>query len=267
MGFSVFTDLITPTKYRIPDAPNVNIDQELLDTAKGNAASFSAAKGLATDYNDFMRAEVAKSLSSIPGYADLSSTLAKNLAAQLRGELTASDAAATQRSSAAAALGLGIAGSPAGAAFTARNLGLRQYEVQQRAQAATPGYLGAMKNITGAPMFDFSNVFLTPAQRISVSQWNKVNAYNRQSLKNQMDVQPEPWMKSLAGFGDSILDTVASYYTGGMGGPGGSGGGAKKQTNPWGPGGDASNYYSMKDPVGYGAGSYGGSFNDFGGEL
>lgn len=217
-GFSLFTDLISPTKYSVPDAPQVDITGEQLATQAGNAATFDAAKGLAGSYNDFMRQQVAKSLQAgVPGYADLSSTLASNLAAQLRGELTSSDAAATQRSSAAAALGQGIAGSPAGAAFSARNLGLRQYQVQQGAQAQTPGYLNTMAGLTRAPMYDFSNVFMSPMQRINVSQWNKTNQFNVQSLKNQMAVQPAPWMKALAGFGDSLLTAAGSYATMGTG--------------------------------------------------
>ncbi len=217
-GFSLFTDLITPTKYRVADAPQIDVSAEQLAAVEGNEATFDAAKGLAEGFNEFMRGEVAKSLKAgVPGYADLTSTLAQNLGAQLRGELTASDLAATQRSSAARALGQGIAGSPAGAAFSARNLGLRQYDVQQRAQAQTPGYLSTMAGVTRAPMFDFSSVFMTAGQRIGVSQWNKTNAWNVQNMRNQMAVQPDPWMKALAGFGDSLLTAAGSYATMGTG--------------------------------------------------
>lgn len=222
-GFSLFTDLITPTKYRVPDAPTIDINAELTANNAANYTSFQQSKALATDYNDFMRQQVAQSLKDIPGYADLSTTLAKNLAAQLRGELSTSDAANVQRSSAAQALGLGIAGSPAGAALTLRNLGLSQYQVQQAAQSQVPGYLQGMRNLTAAPQFDFSSVFLSPAQRIQTSMWNKQNQFNVQNLRNQMAVQPEPWQKALAGFGDSLLTAAASYAT--MGGFGGFGGG------------------------------------------
>jgi hypothetical protein len=207
MAYSVFSDLINPTKYGVPNAPTVDPSQNQLDTVTGNAATFDASKSLANSYNDFMRAQVAKSLKEgVPGYSDLTGTLATNLAAQLRGELTGSDLAATQRSSAAAALGQGIGGSPAGAAFSARNLGLRQYQVQQNAQAQTPGYLGTMKALTNAPMYDFTNSFLTPQQRFGQSMTNSQNQWNVQNLKNQMKVQPDPWMKSLAGYGDSVLN-------------------------------------------------------------
>ena len=222
MGFSLFTDLITPTSYSVPSAPQIDTTQEQLDTQTGNLASFNAAKGLASSYNDFMQAQVAKQLQAVPGFTDLSSTMAKNLAAQLRGEISTSDAAASQRSSAARALGLGIGGSQSGAALTARNLGLTQYQVQQNAQAQTPGYLTSMSNLTRAPMYDFSNVFLSPMQRISVSQWNKTNQWNVQNLRNQMAVQPAPWERALAGLGDSSMNLggilgsayAANYFKG-----------------------------------------------------
>lgn len=217
MGFSFFTDLITPTKYSIPSAPNIDINQNQLDTTAGNVAAFDKAKQLASDYNDFMRQQVSKALEAgVPGYKSIAEQLASNFGAQLRGELSTSDAAASQRSSAARALGLGIAGSQAGAALTARDLGLRQYQVQQNAQAQAPAYLSTMAGLTRAPMYDFSNVFLNPMQRAQLSWQNQTANWNVQNLKNQMDVQPEPWMKATAGLGDSIVNAVASYYT--MGG-------------------------------------------------
>lgn len=229
MGVSQFTTLITPTKYDIPDAPQLDITQTQLDTQSGNMASFEAAKKLATDYNDFMRQQIAKSLEAgIPGYKSISDQLAKNFQAQLGGELSLSDAAESQRSSAARALGLGIGGSQAGAALTTRDLGLRQFQIQQNAQAQAPGYLSTMANLTRAPMYDFSNVFLSPMQRAQLSWQNMTAKWNVQNMQNQMKVQPEPWMKALAAFGDTVANAAASYYTGGMlggGGPSDSGGG------------------------------------------
>lgn len=233
-GFSLFSDLINPTKYDVPDAPQLDITQNQLDTTAGNAASFEAAKKLASDYNDFFRQQVSKSLESgVPGFKSISEQLSKNLQAQLGGELSLSDAAASQRSSAARALGLGIGGSQAGAALTARDLGLSQFQIQQNAQAQAPGYLSTMANLTRAPMYDFSNVFLSPMQRAQLSWQNMSTKWNVQNLQNQMAVQPEPWQKALAGFGDSLLTAAASYATmGGFGGIGGGGGNSLGYSNP-----------------------------------
>lgn len=229
MGFSIFTDLITPTKYKVPDAVTVDPGSEQLANTQANAAAFAGAKKLASDYNDYMQQEVSRRLKqTMPEFEGLQSQAAANLAAGLRGELSASDAAASQRSSAARALGLGIGGSGAGAALTARDLGLKQYQLQQQAQSQLPGYLSTIAGITKAPLFDFSNTFLTPAQRIEIAFKNKTNQWNVQNLRNQMAVQPEPWMKSLAGLGDSVVNAAAAYFTMGgsaMGGGGSSSGG------------------------------------------
>lgn len=224
-GFSLFTDLISPTKYGMPDYTAVDPSQIQLDTQAGNAASFQAAKGLATDYNAFMRQQQQQALEQgIPGYSNIAKQLSGNFQSQLKGELSSSDLAATQRNSAAKALGLGVAGSPFGAALTARDIGLRQYQVQQNAQAQAPGYLQTMRGLTAAPMYDFSNVFLSPQQRVQYAFQNNANQWQVANAKAQMAAQPEPWMKALAGFGDSILTGAASYAT--MGGFGGFGGGS-----------------------------------------
>lgn len=233
MGFSFFTDLITPTSYEIPSLPTVDPSQVQLDTQKGNAASFDAAKGLATDFNAFMRQQQQQALEQgIPGYQNIASQFSTNLQSGLKGELSASDLAATQRSSASRALGLGVAGSQFGSALTARDIGLRQYQVQQNAQAQAPGFLQTMAGLTAAPKYDFSNVFLSPQQRIQTAFENNANQWTVQNLKNQMAVQPEPWMKALAGLGDysanrdmGFLTSAAGSAASGAGSAAGSGGG------------------------------------------
>lgn len=238
-SFSFFTDLITPTKYKVPDWSDINPTTIQDQTNTGNAASFAGAKQLASDYNDFMRQQVQKSLqANVPGYSGITDQISKNIQSGLKGELFMSDVAASQRASAATNLGLGTAGSPFGGALTARDLGLKQFQLQQNAQQQGVGYLGALSQITKAPMYDFSNVFLSPAQRIQTAFQNQSNQWNIQNLRNQMAVQPEPWAKALAKVGDTVLDAVANYYTGGTfsmmgsssggsgkGGGGGGGGG------------------------------------------
>lgn len=226
MGFSLFTDLLMPTKYEVPDWRNIDPTQVQLDTIKGNVASLDAAKGLASDFNDFMRQQLQKANEAgVPGFSAITSQLSKNLQSQLGGQLGLSDLAATQRRSAASALAGGVAGSPFGAALTARDIGLRQYQVQQAAQAQAPGYLSTVAGLTRAPMFDFSSVFMTPQQRIDNMFKNQQAQWNVQNLKNQLAVQPEPWQKALAGFGDSLVNAATSYFTmgGGLGGMGGGG--------------------------------------------
>lgn len=210
-AFNFFSDLITPTKYDVPEAPQLDITGEQLANVQANAASFAGAKDLAAQYNDFMASQVAKQIrQSMPEFEGLQSQVSKNLAAQLRGEISTSDLAASQRSSAARSLGLGLGGSPAGAAMTARDLGLTQLGIQQQAQAQTPAWMQSIVGMKRAPMFDFSSVFLTPAQRLNLSWQNKASAWNVQNLKNQLEAQPEPWMRAMAGLGDPLGDFFGS---------------------------------------------------------
>lgn len=229
MGFSLFTDLITPTKYKIPDAATVDLSGEQLANVESNAASFEAAKGLAEQFNTFMQSQVSKRLrENVHEFEGFQAQASANIAKRLRGELSLGDVAAKQRSSVAGTLGRGTAGSPAGTATVLRDLGLLQYGEQKSAEAALPGYLSAIVGLKNAPLFDFSNVFMSPAQRIQFQFENKSRAWNVQNLKNQMKVQPEPWQKAVAGFGDSVLDAVAAYYTMGASSMGGGGGSAQK---------------------------------------
>lgn len=255
MAFSIFSDLISPTKYKVPNAPQVDIDKEQLANVESNLASFEAAKGLAEQFNDFMQAQVSKRLkTNVPELEGLQAQAAENYGRQLRGELSLSDSATAQRKSVAGTLMRGTAGSQAGSATVLRDLGLTQYGVQQQAQAALPNYLSAMAAIKSAPLFDFSNVFISPMQRIGAQWQNKQSAWNVQNLKNQLKVQPEPWQKALAGFGDSLLTAAASYYTmgGGLGGAGG-GGGSSPTFNV----GD----YMQRSRMGSESGGYGGQYS------
>jgi hypothetical protein len=218
MGFSVFTDLITPTKYKVPDAPEVDIQGEQLANVKATAATFDEAKDLAGQYNDWWNTQVQDRLKkNMPYLQDIETQTAANIAKRIRGILPDSDAAASQRSSAARALGSGINVG----ALTTRDLMMSQTNLMAQGEQQGQLFAKNMADIKQAPWFDFSKMFLTAGQRIDETRKNLTARWNVQNLRNQMAVQPEPWMKSLAGFGDSILDAVASYYTGGMSSMGG----------------------------------------------
>lgn len=217
-GFSVFSDLINPTKYNVPNAPYVDPGAAQLDTIAGNTSAFAGAKDLAASYNDFMAQQQAKQLkTSMPWLQGLETQGAQTIADRLAGKLSTSDAAAAQRSSAARALGLGTNVG----ATTLRDLGLTQYQAQSSGLAALPGFAQSSAAIHRTPLFDFSNVFLNPAQRWQMNYQNATNQWNVQNLKAQMAAQPDPWMKSLAGLGDSLLTTAGGAFTmgyfGGMG--------------------------------------------------
>ncbi len=213
-GFSFFSDLISPTSYKVPPAVNVDPTQNQLDTVSGNSASFASAKDLAQQFNDFQAQQVASRLkASFPQFQGLQDKGAQVIADRLSGKLSTSDAAAVQRSSAAKALGAGT--SVAGT--TLRDLGISQYQAESQGLSELPAFTSTVLGAKAAPMFDFSSVFLSPQQRWQQSYTNSTNAWNVQNLKNQMSAQPAPWMKAFAGFGDSLLTAAGSYATMGTG--------------------------------------------------
>jgi len=213
-----FTDLITPTKYGIPPSQAVDTGLEQLANDRGNTASFGATTGLASSYNDFQQQQMANQLrKSMPEFDSLEAQASANYGRQLQGLLSDSDAAASQRSSAAVNLGRGTAGSPAGAAYTLRQLGLSQFQVQTQAQQQLPGYLSAISGIKKAPLFDFSNSFVSADQRIAASFKNNENAWNVANLKAQMKAQPSPFAKAATGLADETTsmasgETVMKSY-------------------------------------------------------
>lgn len=202
-GFSFFSDLLNPTSYKVPPAPVVSPDQAQMETVAGNTAAFAGAKELAQNFNDFMAQQQAKQLAtSMPWLKGLETQGAQTIADRLAGKLSTSDVAASQRSSVARALGMGtnVGGT------TLRDLGLTQYQAQSSGLAALPGFTQSSAAIHRTPLFDFSNVFLSPQQRWQMNYQNATNSWNVQNLKNQMAAQPAPWMKAFAGLGDTALN-------------------------------------------------------------
>lgn len=237
MATTFFEDILKE-KPKVPTWQDIDPSKIQLDTLTGNAATFDAAKALASQYNDFAAKEMEKRLAQTqPYFAGLESQTADLFSQKLKGQLSLSDAAASQRSSAANALGLGIAGSPAGGALTLRDLGLKQYQVQSDAMAQLPSFLGSMAQIKRAPMFDIASMFLNPAQRWQMAFQNQENKWNQQWLSNQIDAMPSGLAWAFAKQGDEDItlakQAAVGMFGGGMGMGGGGGGG-------WGGGGIAS---------------------------
>lgn len=215
-GFSFFSDLINPTKYNIPDWQDVNAGQIQQQTVSDNLATFQGAKSLATDYNDYMQNQVAAALKkAIPEFDVLQNQMAKNISAKLTGQLTDAQKKAFEgeswRASNAAARRLGIAGSPAAFNMGTRDLGLKYGQQEAQGEAAWAPFVSTVASLKRAPMFDFSSVFMTPQQRVNVALQNQENRWNVANLKAQQEAQPAPWMKALAGLGDTAATFGAAY--------------------------------------------------------
>lgn len=221
-GFSLFSDLINPTSYQVPDWQAIDPTVMQQQAVAGNLATFGGASQLASQYNDFMRSQLARAnQAAIPGFAGITNAIAQNIQAGLQGQLTSSDLAAQQRMSGAAGLGaVGGGGGPQSGFsqfLTARDIGATQQALKTQAQAQAQGFLPMMAGLARGPMYDPAQMFFSPQQRMAAAFQNQSNQWNVQNLKNQLAVQPAPWEKALAGFGDSLLTAAGSYLTMGTG--------------------------------------------------
>lgn len=199
----------------MPNAPTLDATQNQLETTQGNAATFDAAKELAAKYDEFMAQQFSK---AFPQFQALQSEGGDAIAKMLRGELSTGDVAASQRSSAARALGLGTSGSDFGKGLSIYDLGRTQQQVQAQGLAALPGYTSTVAGTKR--LFDPSTMFLNPVQRFQQSMINQENQWNVANLRNQMAVQPSPWEKALAGLGDTAMNVggiLGSRYISGTG--------------------------------------------------
>lgn len=234
MSTSFFENLLRE-KPDVPGWQTISPSAVQQENVASNYASFNNAKALAEQYNEFQNSQLMKQLQST-GYSTLSPQMTANLSAQLRGELTQSDLANSQRMGAARALGLGISGSQAGAAFNAYNVGKTQYAIQQAAQQQTPQWLATAAGITRAPQFDFSSVFLSPQQRFQMQMQNQEAAWNVKWLQNQVAAQPSGIAWAFAQQGDQDIEmakqAAVSYFGGGIGMGGGGGGGWSGGSGP-----------------------------------
>jgi hypothetical protein len=228
MATTLFEDLLKKAP-DVPDWQNIDPTKVQQDTVAGNLTTFEGAKDLAAKYDDYMVAQMQKRLqATFPEWSGLEAQGAKVISDRLAGRLSDSDAAASQRGSAARALGLGIAGSPAGSALTLRDLGIKQSQAQSEGLAALPGFASTVSGVKAAPKFDFGSVFLSAPQRWQMTFQNQAAKWNQQWLTNQIDaMQIGNVGMAFAKQGDEDIEmakqAAVSYFGGGLGG--GSGGG------------------------------------------
>jgi hypothetical protein len=112
---SLVNSALTPffgTKPQIPTLPTVSLSDMQGKSIAANQAALPGAEALATSTNAFNQQQIQQMLNTmIPGYSGMASTMSKNTAAMLNGEIPADVQDAISRSGSAQALGGGFAGS------------------------------------------------------------------------------------------------------------------------------------------------------------
>lgn len=241
-GGSIAGTLLTYKKPKVPKYREVNLEGEQTSAINQNIASLPKLQGLASKINEFSSDELLKSLEKMfPGYADMLAKGGDIINQQLSGEIPEDVAKQIQRHSAEKAVGGGYAGSDFAGALEARDLGITSLNITNNALNSASRWLSQVK--AGTPQFDFTQMFVTPQQRIQVKLQENAAKFNRDMIKSQVDAMPEAWEAALATLFDNIEEMGSSalmmYAGAGMGGGGapkgggggGGGGGAASTQN------------------------------------
>jgi len=215
----------SPNELEVPPAPNVDTTKAQADAIAGNVSNLPALSRLAGATNDATAQQFLAMMEKlIPGFAQISSKIAGNIKSMVSGELPADVEAYIGRKSAERGISRGTAGSEFNKYGELRDLGLTSLEMTDRGLNSAQRWMSSQP----APM-NFQSMFVSPGQRIATEQWNEVNRYNTQFLRNQISMLPSNEDMAYA----QILDYVATFATtaagagiGGIGGGGAAGAGA-----------------------------------------
>lgn len=187
---------------KVPDYQRVDPGQEQLGAVANNQAILPRAQQLASNVNQFNMEQVMKALEfAMPGGV---ASVRENIANQLAGNADMADLQAGIRGATAAGYNLGVPGSQFNRFGVAGQLGR---SVAQQRQQGLQNFL-ALSQVTKAPQFDVSSMFLTPQQRIQTAMQNTENQFARDWLKAQVDAAPNPvgaWTMEL------IMEAVKSF--------------------------------------------------------
>lgn len=176
-----------------PQVPKFNP----IDTTKqqgkavaGNITNLPDIQKLAGQTNMFNQEQLDKMLeSAIPGFHKMLGDSRDRISGFLKGELPQDVVDSIGRSAAFKSLSGGYGGSGMARNLVARDLGLSSLQLMQSGLDAATRWLTTARQTAVAPQFDPSSMFVTPAQRIGVAEFNTTGQFQRDWMKNQLDAQ------------------------------------------------------------------------------
>lgn len=192
----------------------VNPQDEQTKAIEGNISQLENVGKLSSGVTDIATKNLLTSLNQIqPGYSDMSGKVSTTINSYLAGQLPQDVIDQVKRTSAEAGI-LGGYGpdSGMGRSLTARDLGLNTLSLVDRGLSAAQSWMAQTNSM--APKFDFTNMFITPAQQIETSVENNRGIQNQQQQQMNMAAKKAavPW---------ATLSGVAGVVAGGYGGGGG----------------------------------------------
>jgi hypothetical protein len=222
------------TRPKVPTFTPIDVDEEQRLAIKGNQSNLQDAAQLAADTNEELATQWNAQLERMmPGYGAMLAKGTENIMASLAGYLPPGVEDYLQRQAAQRGVARGTSGSEFDRMGLVRDLGLTSLQITDRALGSSAQWLQAATNRT--PFMDFSQMFVSPMQRVGITQWNKAMKWNRDWLHNQIRAMPNQYQEAAAGFFDTVEETGRTFLVAwgskqaGMGGGGGGGGGGGQQ--------------------------------------
>ena len=180
-------------KPKIPELKPINFEAEQRNAIQQNIAAIEPATELAKRTTQAEQTQLEAQLRrAIPGYDQLIQQASKNIGASLAGEISPEVSAQVQRSAAGRALMGGYAGTGAGRALTARDLGLTSMQLQNQGLAQAQSFIQQQRAYGMVQPFSVSSMFITPAQRVNALQNQQTAQYNRDLTAAQVAAMPDP---------------------------------------------------------------------------
>jgi hypothetical protein len=217
-------------KPKVPDFDPIDPSDEQRQTIAGNLANLPGAANLARQSNDASAANYLAFMEKVmPGFGQNNSKIMENIRAMLSGQLPSDVENYIGRKAAEKGIVRGTGGSQFDQYGALRDLGLTSLEVTDRGLDAATRWLSASR----APMMDHTAMFISPMQRINVTQWNKTMQWQRDWLNNQIKALPSNEEMAYAQMLDYVADFATMAAGVGVGSIGGGGGGQQSQQQPF----------------------------------
>ena len=188
-------------KVKVPELKKVSPEQEQQAAIKQNIASLEPATQLAEKTTAAEQSMLEQQLrKAIPNYDQMLNQMSQNIGSALKGEVSADVAGQLQRSAAGRALSGGFgAGTGAGRALSARDLGLTSMQIQQQGLGQAMDFMRQQRSIGMVQPFSVSSMFISPSQRINLAFQQNQMQYSRDLAAAQAAAQADPFMAAIGG--------------------------------------------------------------------
>lgn len=210
---------------KVPQFIPINTTKEQGKAVAGNVENFSAISNLAGQANMFNQEQLNKMLEmAVPGYQSMVSGIGGRIKEMLSGELPKEISDNIGRNAAYKSLTGGFGGSGMSRNLVARDLGFSTLDLIGKGIDAGSRWIATARQSTVAPQFDVSSMFITPAQRIAVTEFNRTGQFQRDWMDNQLDAEYSTGTivgRGLADFGQGITG-LATSMAGSAAGAGGA---------------------------------------------